>query len=59
MSYETSPYLVAILTVYIGLCAGLIAQKHGKNPLLYGFLSITPLIFIVLGIWAFSSYENE
>lgn len=59
MTYETSPWLLAVLTVYLGLCAGMIAQKHGKNPLLYGLLAVTPLVFIVVGIWAFSKFESE
>jgi len=52
--------IVAFYVVYVGICARLIAQKHGKNPLLYGFLAIiSPLNLIVLGIWAFGKFERQ
>ncbi len=59
MTDSTLNYLVAFYIIYVGLCAGLIAAKHGKNPVLYGLLAvITPLNLIVLGIWAFGKFER-
>jgi hypothetical protein len=52
--------LIAAVIVYVGLCAGLIAHKHDKNPLLYGLLAvISPLNMILLGIWAFGKFERK
>jgi len=50
--------LVAILLIYIAVCFGKIAAKHGKNPILFGILSIVqPVNLIILGYWAFSDFE--
>lgn len=47
--------LAVIIMVYIAVCFGKIAAKHGKNPYLYGILSIiSPINLIILGYWAFS-----
>ena len=44
-----------IVIVYIAVCFGRIASKHGKNPILYGILSVlSPINLIILGYWAFS-----
>ena len=44
----------ALITIYIALCFGRIAKRHGKNPYLYGILSvISPVNLIILGYWAF------
>ena len=53
-------YVVVILLVlYTGLCFGKIAAKHGKNPILFGILSIiSPINLIILGYWAFSKVDN-
>jgi hypothetical protein len=52
--------LLAILLVYIAVCFGKIAAKHGKNPILYGILSIiSPVNMIILGYWAFSDFGTE
>lgn len=52
--------VVAILLVYIAVCFGKIAAKHGKNPLLFGILSIiSPVNLIILGYWAFSDFETR
>jgi hypothetical protein len=41
------------------MCAGMIAQKHGKNPVLYGLLAvISPFNLILLGLWAFGPFER-
>ena len=53
----TTPQWIAfvLLTVYIAVCFGRIAWKHGRNPVLYGLLSIiSPVNLVILGIWAFS-----
>jgi high-affinity Fe2+/Pb2+ permease len=50
--------VVAAIVVYVAVCFGKIAAKYGKNPLLYGILSIiTPVNLLILGYWAFSSSE--
>lgn len=52
--------LVGVMVVYVGLCAGMIAQKHGKNPVLYGLMAvISPLNLILLGMWAFGKFESK
>ena len=57
---DVNVYLVAGLIIYVGLCAGMIAAKHGKNPLLYGLLAvISPFNLIILGIWAFGKFERK
>ena len=48
--------LVAVLFLYLAVCFGRIAAKYGKNPWLFGVLSlISPINLIILGIWAFSN----
>lgn len=60
MSEQANAYLLAGIMVYIGLCAGLIAQKHGKNPLLYGLMAVVaPFNLIILGWWAFGKFERQ
>jgi len=52
--------LTAGLVIYIAVCFGKNAARHGKNPILYGFLSIiSPINLIILGIWAFSSPDKR
>lgn len=51
---------VGVLLAYIATSFGRIAAKHGKNPILYGMLSIiSPINLIILGYWAFSDFETE
>jgi hypothetical protein len=51
--------IVIFLIIYVAVCFGKIAAKHGKNPILYGILSmISPVNLIVLGYWAFSEAET-
>ncbi len=53
-------FVVAIIMVYIAVCFGKIAAKHGKNPIIYGILSIiSPINLIILGYWAFSDFESQ
>lgn len=53
-------YYLAAITVYVGACAGMIAAKHGKNPLVYGLIAVlSPLNLILLGIWAFGKFERD
>ena len=60
MTEQMNAYVLAAVLVYIGICAGLIAQKHGKNPLLYGLMAvIAPFNLIVLGMWAFGKFERK
>ena len=50
---------LAFLLAYIAVCFGRIAGKHGRNPILYGVLSIiSPVNLVLLGIWAFSRTQN-
>jgi hypothetical protein len=52
--------LVVLLVIYVAVCFGKIAAKHGKNPLLYGVLSIiSPINLILLGYWAFSKADIQ
>ena len=52
--------VVAALVIYIAVCFGKIAAKHGKNPWLFGILSvISPVNLIILGFWAFSDFEAK
>ncbi|NVM56063.1 MAG: hypothetical protein HWN66_20360 [Candidatus Helarchaeota archaeon] len=52
--------ILPIILVYVAICFGKIATKYGKNPLLFGILSIiTPINLIILGYWAFSGTKEE
>lgn len=49
-----------IILAYIAICFGKIAGNNGKNPFLYGILSvISPINLIILGIWAFSDSDSR
>jgi len=52
--------MLPIISVYIAVCFGKIAARYGKNPLLFGILSIiTPINLIILGYWAFSGTKQQ
>jgi len=52
--------ILPIIFVYVTVCFGKIAAKHGKNPFLFGILSIiTPINLIILGYWAFSGTKEQ
>ena len=52
--------ILPIISVYVAVCFGKIAAKYGKNPFLFGILSIiTPINLIILGYWAFSGTKEE
>lgn len=52
--------LAVAVAAYIAVCFGVIAGKHGKNPYLYGLLSlISPVNLVILGYWAFSGFERQ
>ena len=52
--------MMAIVFIYIAVCFGKIAAKHGKNPILFGIISIiSPINLIILGYWAFSDFESQ
>jgi len=52
--------VVSLVIVYVAVCFGKIAAKHGKSPVLYGILSIiSPVNLIILGYWAFSDFETQ
>ena len=52
--------IAVIVCIYLAVCFGKIAAKHGKNPILFGILSIiSPINLIILGYWAFSDFESQ
>jgi EamA domain-containing membrane protein RarD len=52
--------VTAGLVTYIAVCFGKIAARYGKNPILFGILSIvSPINLIILGIWAFSNSNKR
>jgi hypothetical protein len=52
--------LVGAVIVYVAVCFGRIAAKHGRNPLLYGALSVvSPVNLILLGYWAFGAASGK
>jgi ABC-type uncharacterized transport system permease subunit len=52
------PLAIAI-NIYVAVCFAFIAKKYGKNPILYGVLSIlSPINLVILGYWAFSPTGN-
>ena len=52
--------IAVIVCIYIAVCFGKVAAKHGKNPILFGILSIiSPINLIILGYWAFSDFESQ
>ncbi len=52
--------VMALILIYVAVCFGKIAAKHGKNPVLYGVLSIiSPANLAILGYWAFSDFESQ
>lgn len=52
--------IVSIVALYAAICFGMIAKKHGRNPFLFGILSIiTPVNLIILGYWAFSTPKKK
>jgi len=52
--------ILPIILVYVAVCFGKIAAKYGKNPLLFGILSvITPINLIILGYCTFSDTKEE
>ncbi len=56
---EAGWFLAVLIALYVAVCFGKIARKHGRNPWLYGLLSIvSPVNLIILGYWAFSGAET-
>jgi len=52
--------MMVVGLIYVAVCFGKIAAKHGKNPILFGILSIiSPINLIILGYWAFSDFESQ
>ncbi|NCO24071.1 MAG: hypothetical protein GW897_03015 [bacterium] len=52
--------MMVVGLIYIAVCFGKIAAKHGKNPILFGILSIiSPINLIILGYWTFSDFESQ
>ena len=51
--------ITLVVIIYIAVCFGKIAKRYGKNPILFGILSvISPINLIILGIWAFSKKKE-
>jgi CspA family cold shock protein len=61
MGMETYGFLIGVIVIiYVAVCFARIASKHGRNPILYGILSvISPINLIILGYWAFSNSSKE
>jgi len=61
--FSVQPFHYAVLFVlilYVAICFGRIASKNGRNPILWGILSIvTPINLIILGYWAFSGKKQK
>ncbi|MCX6021368.1 MAG: hypothetical protein NTZ05_06505 [Chloroflexi bacterium] len=54
MNNKWGPLGLGLLVLYVAVCFGKIAGKHGKSPVKYGILSIlSPINLIILGVWAF------
>jgi|GEM_PF-932963 len=52
--------IIIVLILYIAVCFGRIASKNGRNPILWGILSIiSPINLIILGYWAFSGKKQK
>lgn len=57
---EAGWFLAIAIVLYVAVCFGKIARKHGRNPWLFGLLSIvSPVNLIILGYWAFSGAETR
>ncbi len=52
----TEPWqMVLILGIiaYVAICFGMVAKRYGRNPFLWGLLSVlSPVNGIILGFWA-------
>jgi hypothetical protein len=61
LSMQPFHYIVlSVLILYVAVCFGKIATKNGRNPILWGILSlITPINLIVLTYWAFSGKKQK
>jgi len=50
------PWQVVVLIsviAYVGVCFGLLAKRHGRNPFVWGTLSVlSPINLMILGYWA-------
>jgi len=52
--------IIFILIIYVAICFGKIASKNGRNPILWGIISvITPVNIIILGYWAFTGKKKK
>lgn len=52
--------ILIVLILYIAVCFGKIAAKNGRNPILWGILSvISPINLIILGYWVFSGKKRK
>ena len=58
---ETWGIPLAIVTMlYVAVCFGVIAHRNGRNPIVYGVLSIlSPVNLVILGVWAFRPRHPE
>ena len=45
--------IVVGIILYLAVCFGTIARRNGRNPVIWGILSVlSPVNIIVLGYWA-------
>ena len=55
---ELWQYLVLFtIILYFAVCFGMIARRNGRNPFLWGVLSVlSPVNGLVLGYWAMTGH---
>jgi hypothetical protein len=45
--------VIALVAGYVAVCFGLVAKRNGRNPWIWGLLSIiSPANLFILGYWA-------
>jgi hypothetical protein len=58
--FGIGPYelIMLLVIIYVPICIGKIASKLGRNGILFGFLSILPIVnLVILGILAFTEQK--
>jgi hypothetical protein len=60
--FGPGPYelILLLVIIYVPICIGKIASKLGRNGILFGLLSVIPLVnLIILGILAFTNQKGK
>ena len=58
--FGIGPYelIMLLVFIYVPICIGKIASKLGRNGVLFGLLSVLPIVnLIILGILAFTEQK--